>query len=107
LNGIVFFINLVEAGLASIFVEAPDMMQKNINVPQQFFDQCKNLKRKTSGNAAGFDDVETFTGIDPPPKLYPRYMQTKGYIALTATVVCALIGLSAVIWYATFDFPKS
>jgi iron transport multicopper oxidase len=106
LNGIVIEIDVVQAGLASVFIEAPDVMQQKMQVPQQFLDQCKNMNRKTSGNAAGFDDLVTFTGINPPPKLYPDYIQAKGYFALAATVICALLGLWAVIWYASFDFPQ-
>jgi hypothetical protein len=65
------------------------------------------MNRKTTGNAAGFNDAVTFTGIQSPPKLYPDYIQAKGYISLAATIACAMIGLWAVIWYASFDFPKS
>jgi iron transport multicopper oxidase len=103
-NGIVKdLLILVQAGLASIFVEAPGIMQQNLKVPSQFIDQCKNLNRKFSGNAAGFDDEITFIGISAPPSIYPQFIQAKGYISLAACIISALIGLWAVIWYSSFD----
>jgi iron transport multicopper oxidase len=80
-------------------------MQNTIVIPKGIYDQCDNLGVKTSGNAAGFTDEQTFTGIQSPPGLYPTYMQTKGVVSLAACVVSALIGLYTVLWYASFDNP--
>ncbi|KAJ1952865.1 ferroxidase fet3, partial [Dipsacomyces acuminosporus] len=43
----------VQAGLSMVFIEAPDVMQKRISVPQQIYDQCKAANIPTAGNAAG------------------------------------------------------
>ncbi|KAJ3308431.1 ferroxidase fet3 [Boothiomyces sp. JEL0838] len=93
----------LQAGLAAIFVEAPDLIQKNIKVPQGVLDQCKNRNILTSGNAAGFSDLSTFAGIPAAPSLYPTYMQLKGYASLIACIISALLGLGAVLWYTNVD----
>ncbi|KAJ3268355.1 ferroxidase fet3 [Terramyces sp. JEL0728] len=93
----------LQAGLAAIFVESPDLMQKNIKVPQGVLDQCKNMNIKTSGNAAGYSDLSTFTGIANPPPLYPNYLEFKGYASLIACIISALLGLGAVVWYTNTD----
>ncbi|KAJ2991423.1 ferroxidase fet3 [Globomyces sp. JEL0801] len=97
----------LKAGLATVFIEAPELMQKNIKVPKPFEDQCRALNMSMTGNAAGFNDLVTFTGIPPVPSLYPTYMQTKGWIALAGIFISAIIGLFTVIWYASFDKEKS
>ncbi|KAJ3317442.1 ferroxidase fet3 [Boothiomyces sp. JEL0866] len=93
----------LQAGLAAIFVESPELIQKNIKVPQGITDQCKALNIQTTGNAAGFNDLVTFTGIDSPPALYPNYLQFKGYASLIACIISALLGLGAVLWYTNTD----
>ncbi|KAJ1743267.1 ferroxidase fet3 [Coemansia sp. RSA 989] len=40
-------------GLAFVLVEAPDVLQKTLKVPQAILDHCRILGRKTQGNAAG------------------------------------------------------
>ncbi|KAJ2450230.1 ferroxidase fet3 [Coemansia sp. RSA 2336] len=40
-------------GLAFVLIEAPDVLQKTLRVPQVILDHCHMLGRKTQGNAAG------------------------------------------------------
>ena len=93
----------LQAGLAMIFVEAPDLIQSQIKVPQNFIDQCQNMKTKIKGNAAGYDDISTFDGIPKNLELYPDYIQLKGYISLAGCILSAGIGLFTVIWFASFE----
>ena len=93
----------LQAGLATIFVEAPEEMQKRFTIPSSVVDQCKNLNMKTSGNAAGFSNAVEFMGIEPNLEIYPEHIQVKGAISLAAMVISALIGLIAVLWYSAAD----
>lgn len=55
------------SGLISQFIVAPDVMQKRQKVPQAMYDQCKAQGIASAGNAAGFFDTDTFTGLTPSP----------------------------------------
>ncbi|KAJ3275539.1 hypothetical protein HDV01_000366 [Terramyces sp. JEL0728] len=57
----------VQAGLAAQFIEAPLQMQQNIKVPSDVYQQCAAQGIKTAGNAAGFFDTTTFTGLTKSP----------------------------------------
>ena len=96
----------MQAGLATFFVEAPDVMQQRLRLPESVFEQCRNLNMKTSGNAAGFNDTVTFLGIELNLDIYPEHIQVKGVVSLSAMVVSALIGLGAVVWYSAADFHE-
>lgn len=56
----------VQAGLAATFIEAPLEIQKRQFASPDMLDQCRKQNIKTQGNAAGFPDVETFTGFGTP-----------------------------------------
>ncbi|KAJ8325875.1 ferroxidase fet3 [Batrachochytrium dendrobatidis] len=94
----------LEAGLAALFIEAPDIMQKTIKVPQATTDQCKLLKNSITGNAFGHDDVTSFDGARAYG-LYPTGFTPRGAVALAATILCAILGLSVVVWYAKAEHP--
>ncbi|KAJ2529343.1 ferroxidase fet3 [Coemansia sp. RSA 1935] len=58
------------AGLSVTFVVAPDVMQRTLNIPRVFYEQCEMQGIKTEGNAAGnwgFD----MTGLPPVPVEMP------------------------------------
>lgn len=56
----------IQAGLAATFIEAPLEIQRNQVATPELLDQCHRQNIKTFGNAAGFMDVETFTGFGVP-----------------------------------------
>lgn len=89
-----------QSGLAALFIEAPAQIQARIKVPESHFQTCKSVNLPTIGNAAGFNDVVTMTGMPVSPGVYPDYLTTEGYIALAGTILSACLGLAAVIWYS-------
>jgi len=62
----------IEAGLMATFIEAPDMLQANLTIPEDHLEICKTLGIPTTGNAAG-NTVDHFdlTGANttPPPEV--------------------------------------
>ncbi|KAJ2503301.1 ferroxidase fet3 [Coemansia sp. RSA 1972] len=53
------------SGLAFTFIEAPDVMQRTLRVPQEMLEFCRVLGHPTYGNSAGRVGSD-MTGIDPP-----------------------------------------
>ncbi|KAI8325753.1 hypothetical protein GQ54DRAFT_254208 [Martensiomyces pterosporus] len=57
-------------GMNMVFIEAPELMQRTLNVPQAVIDQCKKQGKPYSGNAAGNMSYNT-TGAPSIPDLLP------------------------------------
>ncbi|KAJ2734444.1 ferroxidase fet3 [Coemansia sp. BCRC 34962] len=55
-------------GMAMVFVEAPDVLQKTMTVPPQMLNLCKRQGVRTWGNAAG-NDGYNFGGLPDPPRI--------------------------------------
>ncbi|KAJ3269873.1 ferroxidase fet3 [Terramyces sp. JEL0728] len=55
-------------GLAAQLIEAPLQLQKSQTIPQQMKNNCIARGIKITGNAAGYHDNTTFTGLAPPLK---------------------------------------
>ncbi|KAJ2503299.1 ferroxidase fet3 [Coemansia sp. RSA 1972] len=53
------------SGLAFTFIEAPDVMQRTLRVPQEMLQFCRILGHPTQGNSAGRVGSD-MTGIKPP-----------------------------------------
>ncbi|KAI8903176.1 Cupredoxin, partial [Gorgonomyces haynaldii] len=53
------------AGLAAQIIEAPEILQQRLQVSPQARDQCLAQGVNVIGNAAGYFDTETFTGLKP------------------------------------------
>lgn len=52
------------------------------------------------GNAAGnTKDFLDLTGANVPPKPLPAEFTTKGIVAMTFSVLAALLGLAVISWY--------
>ncbi|KAJ2623915.1 ferroxidase fet3 [Coemansia sp. RSA 1358] len=58
-------------GMAQIFVEAPDILQRTQNAPSKMYEFCIKQGIPISGNAAGNRGLD-FTGLPPPPTPVPR-----------------------------------
>ncbi|KAJ2122895.1 ferroxidase fet3 [Coemansia sp. RSA 720] len=56
------------SGLAFMFIEAPDVMQRTLRVPQEVVNFCRMLGHPTHGNSAGRIGSD-MTGIKPPLKI--------------------------------------
>ncbi|KAG0268711.1 hypothetical protein DFQ27_005951 [Actinomortierella ambigua] len=95
----------LEAGLAMTFVEAPEELPSLLNIDPAIYDSCKALGIPYSGNAAGKEGLD-LEGANLGPNPLPGTLGTKGIIALVFTIISALLGLGAVIWYAQDDDAK-
>ena len=91
----------MEAGLARILIEAPLEMQKVVKVPTDHLQSCHNQGIKTTGNAAGFNDSVTFTGLASLPLVYPSYLTPKGIGSMVAAVLSCLLGFGAIVWFSS------
>ena len=76
----------LEAGLAIQLVEAPLIAQQRNTPPQAISDQCKDLGKPISGNAAGFASPTDLDGLPLGP--YPQRLgwHAKGIGAMTGYV---------------------
>jgi len=90
----------LQAGLAIQLVEAPLTMQQRNSVPQYLYDQCQDLDKPISGNAAGHASVTDLSGLPLGP--YPQVLgwHPKGIGAMAGCVLTAVIGMATVIWYS-------
>ncbi|KAM0786927.1 hypothetical protein ACM66B_002349 [Microbotryomycetes sp. NB124-2] len=88
------------AGLAAVFIEAPTEAQQVLQLPQVMKDQCAALGISPEGNAAGKFSVTDLKGAPHGP--YPQKLgwHAKGIGALAGTIIAALLGMAAVVWYA-------
>ncbi|KAJ2006971.1 ferroxidase fet3 [Coemansia sp. RSA 2322] len=53
-------------GMALTFIEAPDVLQRTLKIPEAMLDLCRVQGIKTWGNAAGNEGLN-FTGLPPAP----------------------------------------
>ncbi|KAI8318680.1 hypothetical protein GQ54DRAFT_300005 [Martensiomyces pterosporus] len=88
----------IESGLNLVFVEAPDVMQKKIKVPQQIYDQCAAAGIKTSGNAAGREGFD-LRGAPDGPHPYQLGWTSKAKGAMAGCILSALVGICTIVWY--------
>ncbi|KAJ1903025.1 ferroxidase fet3 [Coemansia sp. S100] len=88
----------IEGGLNMVIIEAPDVMQKRIRVPQQILDQCAAAGIPTSGNAAGREGYD-LRGAPEGPYPYPLGWTSKAKGAMAGCILSALVGFASIIWY--------
>ncbi|KAJ2839594.1 hypothetical protein J3B01_000571 [Coemansia erecta] len=65
------------SGLAFTLIEAPDVMQRTLRVPQEMIEFCRVLGHPTQGNSAGRAGSD-MTGIKPPLKIHGLPDSTSG-----------------------------
>ncbi|KAJ2001172.1 ferroxidase fet3 [Coemansia thaxteri] len=88
----------IEGGLNMVIVEAPDVMQQRIRVPQLILDQCKAAGIPTLGNAAGREGLD-LRGAPEGPYPYPLGWTRKAKGAMAGCVLSALVGFATIVWY--------
>ncbi|KAJ1989181.1 ferroxidase fet3 [Coemansia umbellata] len=88
----------IEGGLNMVIIEAPDVMQQRISVPQEIYDQCKQAGIPTKGNAAGRSGLD-LTGAPDGPNPYPLGWTKKAKGAMAGCVLSALVGFATIFWY--------
>ena len=90
----------LQAGLAALLIEAPNMIQKRLNIPAESKQNCLAMNKLISGNAAGVNDSSSFPGVAGQLSLYPTGFSTRGaQAAILMCVFSAFIGLAGVVWY--------
>jgi len=80
-------------------IEAPLDIQKTHSIPENHFDACRAGKIPYAGNAAGNTvDLLDLRGANVAPKPLPAGFTAKGIVAMTFSVLAALIGLAVISW---------
>ncbi|KAI9311924.1 Cupredoxin [Dichotomocladium elegans] len=95
----------LESGLAALFIEAPDVAQQRMQVPQDFLDICKASGINPKGNAAGKDGLDLKGAPSGLTLIYDGFT-AKGKGAMAACIIAALIGMGTIIWFALADPAK-
>lgn len=80
-------------------VEQPLALQQTIKIPQNHLDACSSLNVPTAGNAAGnTEDFLDLKGANAAPKPLPDGFTARGIVAMTFSILAALIGLAVITW---------
>ncbi|KIH92323.1 ferrooxidoreductase Fet3 [Sporothrix brasiliensis 5110] len=99
------------SGLAMTFVEAPELIPTHVEVPDDHYAACAAAAVPTVGNAAA--NAQNFldlTGQNAQPKDIPDGFTPRGIVAMTFTVLSAVLGIISIIYYGLADLkhaPKS
>lgn len=80
-------------------VEAPLDIQESQVIPQDHFDACAAGNFPTAGNAAGnTEDLFDLQGAPRAPKPLPAGFTARGIVAMTFSVLAAVIGCAVIAW---------
>ena len=83
-------------------IEAPLDLQKQLTIPDDQLQVCRDQNIATAGNAAGrTDDLLNLQGANRSPKPLPAGFTAKGIIALVFSCVSAFLGMAVISWYVT------
>lgn len=96
----------LSSGLAAVFIEAPEVMQKNLTVPQFMLDQCASMNVPTSGNVVGKMSKTDFKGEPYGPHVLKMGWTPKAIGALAGCIISFLAGVAAIIWYGHGGFSE-
>lgn len=89
----------VDQGLIATMVEAPLELQQTLTIPQNHIDSCVAGNTSYAGNAAGNTvDYLDLTGANTAPKPLPVGFTPRGIVAMTFSIVSALLGLAVISW---------
>ncbi|KAH8593306.1 Cupredoxin [Bisporella sp. PMI_857] len=98
----------VDQGLIATMVEAPLELQKSLTIPQGHFDTCVKGNIPYAGNAAGNTvDFLDLTGVNKQPDPLPAGFTAKGIVAMTFSVLAAVIGMVVITWYGMADMGEA
>jgi iron transport multicopper oxidase len=89
----------VDQGLIATMVEAPLEIQKTLTIPENHYDACKAGKVPYAGNAAAnTEDFLNLKGANVAPKPLPDGFTARGIVAMTFSIIAALLGLAVITW---------
>ncbi|KAH8659042.1 putative multicopperoxidase [Ilyonectria robusta] len=90
----------VASGLIATMVEAPDVLQKQLTVPQDHYDACKLGNNDYTGNAAANTiDFLDLSGQNRPPKVLPAGFTPRGIVALVFSCLAGILSIALISWY--------
>lgn len=92
----------LESGLAATFIEAPDVAQQRMTLPEQFENTCKAVGMVYNGNAAGNQGLD-LTGAPSGVTLLYDGFTAAGKGAMAGCCLAALLGMLAIITYSHVD----
>ncbi|KAF2015125.1 multicopper oxidase [Aaosphaeria arxii CBS 175.79] len=91
-------------GLALTLIEAPDQIRERVKIPQNHYDVCSAAGVAVQGNAAGnTQDYLNLQGQPRQPAWLPAGFTPRGIVALTFTILAALLGLASIVIYGLSD----
>lgn len=80
-------------------VEAPLDLQKTLKLPEGQLQICRDTNTPFEGNAAGnTENYYDLTGANVSPAPLPDGFTPRGIVALTFSIVAALVGLAVISW---------
>jgi iron transport multicopper oxidase len=81
-------------------VEAPLELQKTLQIPDDHYAACKAAGIPTEGNAAGNKaNPLDLAGANVSPPRIPNGFTPRGIVAMTFSVVAAILGCVVIAWY--------
>ncbi|KAI7896214.1 multicopper oxidase-domain-containing protein [Mucor mucedo] len=92
----------LESGLAATFVEAPDVAQQRMKLPEQFENTCKAVGMEYNGNAAGKQGLDLEGAPSGVYLLYDGFTAA-GKGAMAGCCLAALLGMLAIVAYSQVD----
>lgn len=92
----------LESGLAATFIEAPDVAQQRLTLPQSLKDLCTAGGTPAVGNAAGKQGLDLAGAPDGVYLLYDGFT-SRGKGAMAGCILSALLGIAAIITYSRLD----
>lgn len=85
-------------GLAATLIEAPFELQKQ-SIPEDHYQVCRDANVPYQGNAAGNTvDLLDLSGQNVSPAPLPEGFTARGIVALTFSIISALLGLAVIAW---------
>lgn len=87
------------SGLAMVVIEAPEQIQKNLNVPSYMYQQCQQQGLPYTGNAGGLQSLTNFGALPAGPTPLSPGWTPKAIGTFVACLITALLGIGTVSWY--------
>lgn len=92
----------LETGLAAVMIEAPEVAQQRLTLPQAFKDVCTAGGNAYEGNAAAKSGLD-LSGAPSGITLIPDAFTAKGKGGMAGCIIAALLGIAAIIMYSRVD----
>jgi iron transport multicopper oxidase len=95
-------------GLALTFIEAPNVLQQQLTIPQQHIDVCQAAGIPFKGNAAANEqDLLDLVGQNSQQPWLPAGFTARGIVALVFSCISAFLGMGSIAWYGMSDLSVS